>query len=290
LRERWARSLEKVPELARERTRGRVADQTSLNNCKEQGLDHDRDLAEAFDACAEQFEGSPVQSDPAALARLVELAAIPAGSVVLDTGCGPGLTSEAFLKAGYNVVGVDLSAEMVARARNRCARFGDRARFAQGSIFDPLPHSSFDAAFSRYVLHHVVDPLAFVSRQVALVKPGGVVAAVDHITDPDPARAAYHQRIELERDRTHTMNYTAGGLIDVFAAAGLIEIRLVEERFQLDFDEWFDRGTPAASKEKVRTRVLEAPPIRGFHASLLADGSIRIDCVRAHVRALKAGP
>src|SRR4051812_45742076 len=120
--------------------------------------EHDRALAEAFDGQAERFERASVQSDPAALSRLVSFAGLPGGSRVLDAGCGPGLVSEAFLNDGHRVVGVDLSAEMVTRARARCARFGDLARFERGSVLDAVPGGPFDAAVSRYVVHHVTDP------------------------------------------------------------------------------------------------------------------------------------
>src|SRR5436305_14392155 len=124
-------------------------------------MDHERELAAAFDRKAAEFERAPVQSDPAALRRLVRAADLPAGSQVLDAGCGPGLVAEAFLEAGHRVVGVDLSGEMVERARRRCARFGDRARFEQRSLFDPGLAGPFDAAVSRYVVHHTPAPPAF---------------------------------------------------------------------------------------------------------------------------------
>jgi 2-polyprenyl-3-methyl-5-hydroxy-6-metoxy-1,4-benzoquinol methylase len=251
--------------------------------------DHNSALARAFDGQAARFERAPVQSDPAALARLVAFAALPAESLVLDVGCGPGLVSEAFLSAGSRVVGVDLSAEMVTRARRRCARFDDRARFEQMSVFDNVTGGPFDAVVSRYVLHHVVDPGSFVRRQVELLRPGGVVVLSDHATDPDPARAARHEQLERDRDLTHTRNLTAGGLADLLAAAGLVAIRMEEEAFTLDFDEWFDRGTPAAPKADVRARLLSGPPARGFRPTALADGSVRIDCVRALARGVKPG-
>ncbi len=86
-------------------------------------------LAAAFDGQAALFEKAPVQTDPAALRRLVALADFPADSLIFDAGCGPGLVSQAFLQAGHRVVGVDLSAEMIERARARCGPRGDRARF-----------------------------------------------------------------------------------------------------------------------------------------------------------------
>ena len=201
--------------------------------------DHDQDLANAFDSQAPRFEVAPVQSDPVALERLVREADLPPGGLVLDAGCGPGLVSAALLAAGFRVVGVDLSREMIERARKRCAPFGTRASFSQVSVFDPAvdPLGPFDAALSRYVLHHVVDPAAFLARQVELLRPGGVLVVNDHLTDPDPERARHHETIERARDHTHTRSRTGGEIVDLLAGAGLTEIRLIEESYTLDFDE-----------------------------------------------------
>jgi len=251
--------------------------------------DHDQELSRAFDSQAPKFERAPVQSDPVAIERLVREAGLPPGGLVLDAGCGPGLVGAALLEAGYRLVGVDLSGGMIDRAQKRCACHGDRARFIQGSVFDATidPLGPFDAALSRYVLHHVVDPAAFVARQVDLLRPGGVLVANDHLTDPSRERADHHAALEVARDRTHTRNLTGGELVDLFAGAGLRDIRLVEDSFTLDFDEWFDRGTPGDTKSAVRERLLSGPVIRSFRRRLLENGSIRIDCVRAIVRGVK---
>src|SRR5947209_3805817 len=79
-----------------------------------------------------------------------------------------------------------------------------------------------------------------------------------------PAAAArWHQDIERARDRTHERNLTPGELADAFGRAGLSDVQLAEDGFDLDFDEWFDRGTPALPKAEVRARVL-AGGARGF--------------------------
>jgi SAM-dependent methyltransferase len=248
---------------------------------------HERELAEAFDRQAERFETAPVQSDPAALARLVQFADLPAGSLLLDAGCGPGLVSAAFLEAGHRVVGVDLSAEMIARARRRCLRFGDRAGFEQTSLFEPSLCGPFDAAVSRFVLHHTPDPSLFARRQFELLRSGGTIVLCDHTTDPDSDKAQHHHRLECARDGTHVRNLTAGGLADVIAATGFEQVRLIEEPFTLDFDEWFDRGTPTEDKESVRTKLVQGPPVRGFRAERLPGGAVRIHCWRVLVRGTK---
>ena len=248
---------------------------------------HDEALAKAFDQQAPLFERSPVQSDQAALARLVAFAALPPAAHVLDAGCGPGLVAEAFLSAGCRVTGVDLSAEMVARARARCAPFGDRGSFSRQRVQDLPAEAAFDAAVSRFVLHHVQDPAGFVAAHAARVRPGGAVVASDHVADPEPERARWHGEIEVARDVTHVRNLTAGELADAFARAGLTGIRLVEEPLELDFDEWFDRGTPRAPKDEVR-RMLLAGRARGFEPVPRPDGGVTIRAVRALVRGARA--
>ncbi len=246
--------------------------------------EHNENLAVAFDGQAERFEKAPVQTDRAALHRLLEFAGFPEGSRLIDAGCGPGLVAEVFLEAGHSVDGVDLSAAMVRRAVARNLRFGDRASFRQASLFEDQPSARYDAAYSRYVLHHVEDPRAFLRRQVELVVPGGLVVLSDQVTDPDGRRASWHQSIERDRDRTHTRHLAPGEILDRCAEAGLCDLRLTEEPFALDFDEWFDRGTPAVSKQEVRDRLLSGPGPRGFRPTLLEGGAVRIDCVRVLVR------
>lgn len=249
--------------------------------------DHDRELAAAFDGQAARFERAPVQRDPALLGRLVEFVDLPPDALVLDAGCGPGLVSEALLRAGHRVRGVDLSGEMIARARARCAAFGDRAAFTVGSILDAALAGPFDAAVSRLVLHHAPDPAALVRRQAELLRPGGVLVACDHTTDPDPDSAAWHRGVERARDRTHTANLTPGQLVDLLAGAGLVDLRLAEASFELDLDEWFDRGTPSEHKEHVREGLLASAGVRGFRPRPAGGGRVTIEGWLAMVRGVR---
>ncbi len=93
--------------------------------------------------------------------------------------------------------------------------------------------------------------------------------------------------LERARDRSHTRSLTGGQIVDLFAAAGLSGIRMVEESYDLDFDEWFDRGRPDETKENVRAALLAGPRVRGFAPTLRDDGSIRIEGIRAIVRCVK---
>jgi len=76
---------------------------------------------------------------PATLALLGDLS----DKRVLDAGCGAGAISEAMLARGAQVMGIDVSPQMVRIARSR---LGNRASVFVGDLSSPLPfgNSSFD--------------------------------------------------------------------------------------------------------------------------------------------------
>jgi SAM-dependent methyltransferase len=97
---------------------------------------------------------------------------------LLDVGCGPGFLLEAAAQTGYDVWGVDPSAYIVSVAQEK---FGARVRHGTIETVDLEP-ASFDVVVAFDTFEHVYDPLKFLDRARALLKPRGVLA----ITTPDP--------------------------------------------------------------------------------------------------------
>lgn len=110
---------------------------------------------------------------------------------VLDLGCGPGFFSIPLESAGYDVVGIDYSSEMVARATENAADAGVQPVFlrmdAQSMSF---PNESFDMVVSRDVLWTLEHPEKAYSEILRILKPNGKALISDgnyylHLYDPE---------------------------------------------------------------------------------------------------------
>ncbi len=116
---------------------------------------------------------------------LIELCHISQGKYVLDVGCGVGVTPSFIVKRyGCRVAGVDISARMIERSRERARRerVADRVEFrvadAQGLPFDD---DVFDAVITESVTSFPEDKQKAVNEYVRVTKPGGYVGLNESI-------------------------------------------------------------------------------------------------------------
>lgn len=97
------------------------------------------------------------------------------GKKVLDYGCGAGENSVLIALHGAEVVGVDISPELIELAEKRIELHGcaDKAEFLVGSAHDlPLADESVDVVFGIAILHHL--DLELSSKEVfRVLKKGG---------------------------------------------------------------------------------------------------------------------
>lgn len=116
----------------------------------------------------------PSETDVRALSELLECGP---GSQVFDAGCGTGQWGVALALAGYRVRGIDISAGMVAAARDRASGHAlgkDAASFQVGDLdATGYPDASFDAIMCRLVLDFVPGPGQVLAEFRRVLRPGG---------------------------------------------------------------------------------------------------------------------
>ncbi|WP_235949473.1 class I SAM-dependent methyltransferase [Candidatus Frankia alpina] len=96
------------------------------------------------------------------------------GERLLEIGVGTGLISRAFAERGRSVVGVDLSAAMLAHAHERLP--GRIVRADAAAL--PLRTGAVDACLAVHVLHLVGDPDRVLAEVARVLRPGGLLAVV----------------------------------------------------------------------------------------------------------------
>jgi len=115
--------------------------------------------------------------------RVLLDAGIKPGMRVADLGCGVGMTTALLAELvgpTGEVVGVDLSAAQLAQAQELMPSEFSNVKFVEASATDTgLPYGSFDLVYSRFLLIHLVEPVAALREMHRLLKPGGILVCED---------------------------------------------------------------------------------------------------------------
>ena len=219
-----------------------------------------------------------LERDRREVARLVDILALPAGARVLDCPCGQGRHAHLLAEAGFDVDGLDYSAELLERAKERGA--GPRLRYTRGDM-RKLPArwaGRFDAVVNLFTSFGFfalpADDARVIGEFARVLVPGGTLVwhggsrdgvmarfldrdwwtaggatLVGHERSFDPLSGVLTVRTSWrgpagDGEREHRIRlYTATRLAELCAAAGL----LVEEAF----DGWHDRPLRRRSTEMV---------------------------------------
>lgn len=117
---------------------------------------------------------------PQASARLVEsfvaLSGLAAGARVADLGCGSGAFTQLLAQMGYDCIGLDLSAKLLAIGRRKYPQL----RFTAGDIEQlPFADASLDGILLSGVVHHLPDPSRCAGEVFRVLRPGGRFVAFD---------------------------------------------------------------------------------------------------------------
>ncbi len=219
-------------------------------------------------------ENLRLQDQASTLADLLHADTVyPAGSRVLEAGCGVGAQTVTLAanSPGAHITSVDISESSVAEARRRVEEAGfTKVAFQQGDIFNlPFGAEAFDHIFVCFVLEHLPRPVDALLRLKEHLRPGGSITVIegDHGSayfhpDSDAARRAIQCQVELQR-RAGGNALIGRELYPLLHRAGYDVIRVSPRMVYVDggkpaLIDGFTRKTFTAMIEGVREPALQS--------------------------------
>lgn len=130
---------------------------------------------------------------------------------VIDLGCGSGWLEYYLHDRELDLLGLDISEGMLARARERFPQW----RFEQADLYAFETDQQFHLVMEHAVLHHLVDYLPLVDKMASLTLPGGVM-----FLGNEPNRLAYKYLSPLAKLWRQTINrYRTEDTVDLLGDA-----------------------------------------------------------------------
>jgi ubiquinone/menaquinone biosynthesis C-methylase UbiE len=170
--------------------------------------DHDDLVRASFSRQVDLFSGPQSPFVRRAAGTVEQLEPLDDEMLVLDLCCGAAHAAEVVAPRVRQVVGVDLTASLLALGAGRLASAGVRNVLLQEGNAQALPFvtGSFDLAYCFASLHHVGDPVAATAEMARVTAPGGRVVVQDLIVPVPEARERFddvHRRLDPSHRRAH---------------------------------------------------------------------------------------
>jgi demethylmenaquinone methyltransferase/2-methoxy-6-polyprenyl-1,4-benzoquinol methylase len=155
---------------------------------KQQALELFEGLPDRYDQLAAALS---FWQDPRWRAAMVDAVRAEPSERVLDVATGTGLVARELVRRYHcEVVGLDQSAPMLARARERLAAdpvLAERVELVEGEAEHlPFEDGEFDHLTFTYLLRYVDDPTATLGELARVVAPGGRVACLEFCVPEGP--------------------------------------------------------------------------------------------------------
>ncbi len=236
--------------------------------------EHEHRILSEFSRQAEAMSTAAIFNDENVLARIRDAGQLSASTRVLDVACGPGIVAEALARTASEVVGCDITPEMLDKARQRCSAAGlTNVRFTPGRAEAlPFEDASFDVVVSRSAVHHFPQPVAAFREMARVVRTGGRVVTVDVQSSESSDEAALHNALEVLRDPSHVRMLPKSELQQALVQAGLAVVSSIRWTNHREFVEWM-KITSAPERIAPLKVVMTALAKSGASAGI----SLRLD-------------
>ena len=243
-----------------------------------------------FGRQAHNYAVSPSHADGQDLRRLVELMPHDPHFGLLDIATGTGHTAFAMAPFVREVVGLDLTREMLVEAKRLAAERGiANVRFVQGDAMAlPFPPQSFQLVTCRRAPHHFTDIPLFLSQVVRVLVPGGIFGLVDQTTPESQTGAELMEAFERLRDPSHMHALKLSEWQQAFEEAGLHVRHLELDMEERDVTDYLDVAGVDEARRREIARLLDTAPAAAVAMNGFVERSGRLRFERRRVVALTA--
>jgi ubiquinone/menaquinone biosynthesis C-methylase UbiE len=234
---------------------------------------HKEAVQKQFTKTAEAFSTFAMRDTPEVLKEKVEFAKPQPTDVVLDIACGPGAFVLALAPRVKHARGVDLTPEMLRRARAyQAEKQIPNAAFVRGDAEQlPFADGVFDLVSCQCSFHHMPKPQLVLREMVRVGKPEGRLVIIDPLAPESDTKYEIYNRIEQLRDPSHTLTLRLTEFLNLFDQEGLEMLRQSLRRRPRSFDNWMLRGGHApGTKKYLETRKLLEQSMAGDRAGFSA--------------------
>src|ERR1041385_9491908 len=150
-------------------------------------VSHDSRILDQFTRQAAPFASAPAIRNQEALDRIVQWSGTGPDHTSLDVACGPGLLACAFARVAKHATGIDMTPAMLEQARKTQREQGlENVSWQPGDVYSlPFPQDHFSIVSSRFVFHHLQDPLAALKEMKRGCKAGAKFVGADRPPHPE---------------------------------------------------------------------------------------------------------
>jgi SAM-dependent methyltransferase len=171
--------------------------------------EHDAVVMKSFRKQAGLFIGDDSPFRRRGASALAWIEPLDTGMIVLEVACGAAHVSEIVAPHVREVVGLDLTPELLAIGARRLAEAGVTNVLLQEGNAAALPFvdASFDLVMCRASMHHFADPPTSMQEMARVCRPGGRVVVSDMISPGPEVRDAFddlHRCIDPSHRRAFT--------------------------------------------------------------------------------------
>lgn len=178
----------------------------------------------------------------------------------LDVATGTGFTAVSLARWVKDVIGTDVTDEMLEEARRLAKSEGlTNVKFELGDALKmKFSDASFDVVTARRATHHFQDVPRFLREAKRVLKPGGRLGVAD-MSPPEGAEAFVNQ-IETLRDNSHVRAFSPDSWKSMIVGTGfrMTSFQVLGE--QITFEEWLSPVEHDGTEERaVRAAWASAP-------------------------------